>query len=175
MPNKTMRFAIIDIHEKDADLLAELQQNCINVFLVDIDMSKFKDVKQIKNLTAEEIKQLLLSDEQKNKNNLQAHQNKKGFTDRELKVLISLCDGLTSKEIGEQLYVSKKTVDLIRTKLLKAYQVKTSNELIRLSIIDGLYTPRTNYEIELEKEQLAQQQQERRILRLQGKILNDEI
>jgi hypothetical protein len=37
-----------------------------------------------------------------------------------------------------------------------------------------LYTPRTNYEIELEKEQLAQQQQERRILRLQGKILNDE-
>jgi hypothetical protein len=58
--------------------------------------------------------------------------------------------------------------------LLKAYQVKTSNELIRLSIIDGLYIPRTNYEIELEKEHLAQKQQERRILRLQGKILNDE-
>jgi phosphoribosyl 1,2-cyclic phosphodiesterase len=60
---------------------------------------------------------------------------------------------MTSKEIGERINTSKKTVDLIRTHLLKAYQVKTANELMRLSILDGFYTPRTNEEIQAEKDE----------------------
>ncbi|MEY4487289.1 MAG: hypothetical protein RL440_1834, partial [Bacteroidota bacterium] len=54
------------------------------------------------------------------------------------------------------------TVDLIRTRLLKAYQVKTSNELMRLSILDGFYKPRTNEEIQAEKDVLLQEKLERR-------------
>jgi DNA-binding NarL/FixJ family response regulator len=95
-------------------------------------------------------------------NGLQQMQLEKGFSDRDLKVLQLLCDGFTSKHIAEQIHVSKKTVDLIRTKLLKAYQVKTSNELMRLSILDGFYKPRTNEEIQAEKDVLLQEKLERR-------------
>lgn len=96
------------------------------------------------------------------KNGLEQMQLEKGFSDRDLKVLQLLCDGFTSKHIAEQIHVSKKTVDLIRTKLLKAYQVKTSNELMRLSILDGFYKPRTNEEIQAEKDGLLQEKLERR-------------
>jgi len=102
-------------------------------------------------------------------NELQQMQLQKGFSDRDLKVLQLLCDGFTSKYIAEQIHVSKKTVDLIRTRLLKAYQVKTSNELMRLSILDGFYKPRTNEEIQAEKEGLLEQKLARRNTRLQGK------
>jgi DNA-binding NarL/FixJ family response regulator len=95
-------------------------------------------------------------------NGLQQMQLEKGFSDRDLKVLQLLCDGFTSKLIADQIHVSKKTVDLIRTRLMKAYQVKTSNELMRLSILDGLYKPRTNEEIQAEKDVLLQEKLERR-------------
>lgn len=90
----------------------------------------------------------------------------KGFSDRDIKVLQLLCDGFTSKDIGEQIHVSKKTVDLIRTRLLKAYEVKTSNELMRLSILDGFYKPRTNEEIQAERENNEKEKLERRLNRL---------
>ncbi|MEY4287852.1 MAG: hypothetical protein RL511_1941 [Bacteroidota bacterium] len=101
-------------------------------------------------------------------NGLQQMQLEKGFSDRDLKVLQLLCDGFTSKLIADQIHVSKKTVDLIRTRLMKAYQVKTSNELMRLCILDGLYKPRTNEEIQAEKDVLLQEKLERRKRRLQG-------
>lgn len=90
----------------------------------------------------------------------------RGFSDRDLRVLHYLCDGLTSKEIGDRINTSKKTVDLIRTRLLKAYQVKTSNELMRLSILDGFYSPRTNEEIQAEIEASEIEKLERRMQRL---------
>ena len=95
-------------------------------------------------------------------NGLQQMQLEKGFSDRDLKVLQLLCDGFTSKLIADQIHVSKKTVDLIRTRLMKAYQVKTSNELMRLCILDGFYKPRTNEEIQAEKDVLLQEKLERR-------------
>lgn len=35
---------------------------------------------------------------------------------------------------------------------MKKFNVKTANELIRLCIINGIYAPRTNEEIELKKQ-----------------------
>jgi two-component system, NarL family, response regulator DegU len=98
----------------------------------------------------------------------QQNQIFRGFSDRDLKVLQYLCDGMTSKEIGERINTSKKTVDLIRTHLLKAYQVKTANELMRLSILDGFYTPRTNEEIQAEKDESEKDKLERRLQRLRN-------
>jgi hypothetical protein len=37
---------------------------------------------------------------------------------------------------------------------MKKFKVKSANELIRLSIINGCYTPRSNEEIALEKEDI---------------------
>ena len=92
--------------------------------------------------------------------------NPKGFTDRELAIIRFICDGLTSKEIGSRLSLAKKTIDNARINILKAYDVKSANELIRLCILDGIYNPRTNQEIIDELEDQKQAVYLRRITRL---------
>jgi DNA-binding NarL/FixJ family response regulator len=160
-PNFTIQFTILN----DA-LLAQLAQQQIEVELLEVVFSELNDTDQAPEILLDELKQYYQTRPLSRVDQLDEQLLAKGFTDRDLKVLHALCDGFTSKEIGEQLHISKKTVDLIRTKLLRAYDVKTSNELIRLSIIDGLYTPRTNEAIQAEKDGLAQQREERRLTRL---------
>jgi DNA-binding NarL/FixJ family response regulator len=160
-PNLTIQFTILN----DA-LLAQLAQQQIEVELLEVVFSELNDTDQAPEILLDELKQYYQTRPLSRVDQLDEQLLAKGFTDRDLKVLHALCDGFTSKEIGEQLHISKKTVDLIRTKLLRAYDVKTSNELIRLSIIDGLYTPRTNEAIQAEKDGLAQQREERRLTRL---------
>ena len=77
------------------------------------------------------------------------------LSERELFVLKLICDGHTSKFIAGKILTSKKTVDYIRTQIMKKFDAKTSNELMRLSIINGLYTPRSNEEIMSEKENVV--------------------
>jgi DNA-binding NarL/FixJ family response regulator len=160
-PNLTIQFTILN----DA-LLAQLAQHQIEVELLEVVFSELNDTDQAPEILLDELKQYYQTRPLSRVDQLDEQLLAKGFTDRDLKVLHALCDGFTSKEIGEQLHISKKTVDLIRTKLLRAYDVKTSNELIRLSIIDGLYIPRTNEEIQAEMDGLAQQREERRLTRL---------
>jgi DNA-binding NarL/FixJ family response regulator len=159
--NLTIQFTILN----DA-LLAQLAQQQIEVELLEVVFSELNDTDQAPEILLDELKQYYQTRPLSRVDQLDEQLLAKGFTDRDLKVLHALCDGFTSKEIGEQLHISKKTVDLVRTKLLRAYDVKTSNELIRLSIIDGLYTPRTNEEIQAEMDGLAQQREERRLTRL---------
>jgi DNA-binding CsgD family transcriptional regulator len=71
----------------------------------------------------------------------------KAFSERDVQIIRFICDGLTSKEIGDRLSLARKTIENDRLRILRAYNVKSSNELIRLSILDGLYKPRTNQEI----------------------------
>lgn len=161
--NYSIRFTIVD-----DSLLAQLEQHQIEVVLLEVAINEPKEEAQIHEMLIDELKQFYQSSQYRKEYLLTHAVSSKGFSERDLKVLTALCDGLSSKEIGEQLFVSKKTIDLIRTKLLRTYDVKTSNELIRLSIIDGLYTPRSNEAIQAEKARLAQQQIERRKRRLQG-------
>lgn len=163
MPKSTysIRFTILD----DA-LLAQLAQHQVEVVVLEVLVNESNKKDQIHEIILDELKQYYQTKPLSKADQLKELLHVKGFTDRDLKVLNALCDGLSSKEIGEQLFVSKKTIDLIRTKLLRAYDVKSSNELIRLSIIDGLYTPRTNEEIQAEMDGLALQREERRLTRL---------
>jgi two-component system response regulator DegU len=75
------------------------------------------------------------------------NENPNGFTDREILIIKYICDGFTSKEIGDRLSLARKTIENARLNILKVYNVNSSNELIRLSILDGIYQPRTNQEI----------------------------
>ena len=159
--NYTIRFTLLD----DA-LLAQFTQQQLEVDMLAVVVNGLNETDDIHEIILDELKQYYQTRPLSRVDQLDEQLLAKGFTDRDLKVLHALCDGFTSKEIGEQLHISKKTVDLIRTKLLRAYDVKTSNELIRLSIIDGLYTPRTNEAIQAEMDGLAQQREERRLTRL---------
>jgi two-component system, NarL family, response regulator DegU len=76
------------------------------------------------------------------------------LTERDLKVLRLICDGKKGQEIADSVFTSKKNLDLIRTNLMKKFKVTSANELIRLCIIHGLYKPRSNEQIEKEKEDI---------------------
>jgi DNA-binding NarL/FixJ family response regulator len=60
---------------------------------------------------------------------------------RELEVVKLIAEGLTSEEIGEQLFISKKTVDRHRENVLQKLGMRNRVELTRYAIRRGLVTP----------------------------------
>lgn len=72
------------------------------------------------------------------------------LSDRDLIIIKMICDGRSSEFISKQLPTSKKNVDLIRTKIMKKLNIKSANQLMRIAILNGFYTPRTDLEIEQE-------------------------
>ena len=88
--------------------------------------------------------------------------------ERDLKIIRMICDGVKGQEIANAVFTSKKNLDLLRTIIMKKFNVKSANELIRVSIINGFYTPRSNEEIELEKEDFLAAKK----LRQQGGLLD---
>ena len=88
--------------------------------------------------------------------------------ERDLKIIRMICDGVKGQEIADAVFTSKKNLDLLRTIIMKKFNVKSANELIRLSIINGFYTPRSNEEIELEKKDILATKK----MRQQGDLLD---
>lgn len=56
------------------------------------------------------------------------------MTKRQKEVLDLVAQGLTSKEIGDKLFISYRTVERHRTDLFKRFGVKSRIELIRKAI-----------------------------------------
>lgn len=89
--------------------------------------------------------------------NQQNHPNKTNspssrfdFSTRDLLILKLICDGKTSDEIAERMFLSKKTIDANRSELLKKLEAKNTAELIRKSVYFGLYAARSDDEIKAE-------------------------
>lgn len=60
--------------------------------------------------------------------------NKLEITERELEVLSLICKGMTNNEISEQLFLSPKTVETHKTRLLKKTTTKNSTSLILFAL-----------------------------------------
>lgn len=59
------------------------------------------------------------------------------LTEREIEILKLIAEGLSNKEIGEQLFISHRTVDTHRTNLMKKLDVSNIAGLIRYAIKQG--------------------------------------
>jgi DNA-binding CsgD family transcriptional regulator len=62
------------------------------------------------------------------------------ISQRELEVLRCIADDLTSQEIADKLFVSKRTIDNHRTSLLTKLEVRNVAALIKKAIELGLLT-----------------------------------
>jgi DNA-binding NarL/FixJ family response regulator len=60
---------------------------------------------------------------------------------RELEVVKLIAEGLTSEEIAEQLFISKKTVDRHRANVLEKLGMRNRVELTHYAIRRGLVVP----------------------------------
>ncbi len=59
------------------------------------------------------------------------------LTDREKEIVRLLVKGLSSKEISEELTISKRTVESHRYKILNKFSLKTTVDLVRLTMEEG--------------------------------------
>jgi len=84
------------------------------------------------------------------------------LSSRHLFVLKMICDGKTSELIAERLHLSKKSIDAIRADLLKSIGAKNPTELLRKSILLGLYKARTDEQIIEEEKNHEQEKIERK-------------
>ena len=107
--------------------------------------------KAIQKLRSQEKKEKLLLDE------------------REEKVLELICDGLLSNEIADRIPCSKKLVDLIRSRIMKKLEVTNIASLVRKSILNGFYIPKTDEQIMSEKQREDVEREIRRKNRLRRK------
>jgi len=60
---------------------------------------------------------------------------------RELEVVTLIAEGMTSEEIAEQLFISKKTVDRHRANVMEKLGMRNRVELTRYAIRRGLVVP----------------------------------
>jgi DNA-binding NarL/FixJ family response regulator len=60
------------------------------------------------------------------------------LTERELEILVNICNGMTNIEIANKLFISPKTVEVHRSNIFKKTDVKNSAQLVMYAIKRGL-------------------------------------
>jgi len=59
------------------------------------------------------------------------------LSERELEVLVKICNGLTNSEMAEQLFISPKTVEVHKSNIFKKTGVRNSAQLVMYAIKKG--------------------------------------
>lgn len=77
----------------------------------------------------------------KSKFNPYKQQAKPEFNDRENEIIADICNGLTSKQIAEKIFLSVRTVEGLRMKIMEKMEVKNTAGIIIYAIKHGLFKP----------------------------------
>ncbi len=77
----------------------------------------------------------------KSKFNLNQKKEKPEFNEREKEIIGYICEGLTNKEIGEKIFLSVRTIEGLRLKIIEKMNVKNTAGIIVHAIREHLYTP----------------------------------
>ena len=60
------------------------------------------------------------------------------LTEREVQVLKMISNGVTNKDIGEQLFISPKTVEAHRNNILKKLHLKSTADLVKFALVKNI-------------------------------------
>jgi DNA-binding NarL/FixJ family response regulator len=67
--------------------------------------------------------------------------SKPEFNERESDIIADICNGLTSKQIAEKIYLSVRTVEGLRMKIMEKMEVKNTAGIIIYAIKHNLFKP----------------------------------
>ena len=171
-----VKVIILTMH-KDLDIAFELLARGADAYLLKESSTReminaittvFQDGKYSNNFMNEAVINSISTDRK-----VKSRMKHLDLDERDLKIIRMICDGVKGQEIADAVFTSKKNLDLLRTIIMKKLNVKTANELIRVSIINGFYSPRSNEEIELEKESAILLKSKRKQNDLFDDLLND--
>ena len=63
------------------------------------------------------------------------------FNEREQEIIRDICNGFTSKQIAEKIFLSVRTVEGLRMKIMEKMDVKNTAGIIIYAIKHNLYAP----------------------------------
>jgi len=61
------------------------------------------------------------------------------FSDKELQIIRGICEEMSNEEMSKELYISKRTIDGYRSRILEKLDVKSSIGIVKYAIRMGIY------------------------------------
>jgi DNA-binding NarL/FixJ family response regulator len=133
---KDLNIAAVSINEYPADLAVKFVVNGINSYVNYLDgIDQFyrglKEMSKGKNFVSPSVRERMETCGELPPPALE-------LTEREIEVLRLLCNGFTSMEIANELYISKRTVEFHKAALFNRLGTRNENELIRVALYLGI-------------------------------------
>ena len=66
------------------------------------------------------------------------------LSQREIEIICLISDGLSSKEIGDALFISPRTVDNHRARIMGKLGARNTVDLVKYAILTGIYPLKTD-------------------------------
>ncbi len=130
---------ILSVSEAEADLLEAVAAGAVGYLLKSIDATELRNqlwkAAQGEPVFSASLAALVLTDFRRMRNQAPDGQ---GLSDREREVLQLVARGHTYGEIGEDLFISPKTVENHVRNILKKLRLNRKNELIRYAVDHGI-------------------------------------
>ena len=130
----SIKVLVLTMHEEKS-IIVQLLKNGADVYILKSAV-KAMLVKAINEIASgskffpQNIIEIMVSEEKKT---FSYHPQLKGLTNREKEILILIAEGLSSKEIGDKLFISDRTVDTHRSNLMKKLEVNNLASLIKIA------------------------------------------
>lgn len=137
------KVLILTMHGEEEHLLAVLEaggSGFVRKTSADEDL-----IKAIRTVAADQVflypsAARLLLNGFKVKHDKQEHDPLERLTERERQVLAMTAEGFSSTEIGQKLFISPKTVDTYRSRIMTKLEIHHRSELVRFALRTGLLT-----------------------------------
>ena len=126
-----VKIAMLTMHEEKSMIRSFMEMGVSGYFLKTIDKDELlyaldKIAKGASYFTADVTKSLLKPDEKKPQLPIE-------LSKREIEIITLIANGLTNKEIAEELFISPKTVDSHRTNIMRKLEVHNVAGVIRFA------------------------------------------
>jgi DNA-binding NarL/FixJ family response regulator len=140
--NKNTKIIVLSSIE-DADLIVALMQSGVKGFLLKHSTTEqitqaLKKVSANEEFYCKEVVEIMMKRFANANPELNSILKFHNLSSRELQITKLICEQKTSKEIGKLLFISEKTVDLARQKLIEKLQVKNTIGLVIYAIKNKL-------------------------------------
>jgi DNA-binding NarL/FixJ family response regulator len=138
------KVVMFSMHEDEEYITKSLENKASGFISKDADREEIiealKAVQEGKNYYSDTISQKMLSTFTQNAQEQQPNpaDHNVHLTSREKEILTLVATGSSSKEIGEKLFISVRTVETHRNNIMHKLEVKNSAELIKYAIGNGL-------------------------------------
>lgn len=139
--NSNIKIIVLTMHEDKEYLFRVLQAGASSYLLKSHDESDLieaiRTVYQGEAYLYPNATKLLLEDYLK-KTNISNEGNLQKLTGREQEVLSYLAKGYSNREVGEKLFVSVKTIESHKSKIMEKLNLKTRPDLVKYALNNGL-------------------------------------